>query len=77
MRIVVPITEWKSKYNAYIWMIHIPHTSSNGLTKDSAADASQVKAVSIKRFVEKIGYLSKIELDNTVTAIALCVGYSP
>jgi mRNA interferase MazF len=45
LRIVVPITEWDSQYSAYPWFVQITPTSTNGLRKESGADAFQVKRI--------------------------------
>jgi mRNA interferase MazF len=75
--IVVPITGWKPKFERHFWMVKIPASTGNGLYKDSAATAIQVKSVSQNRFVEKRGQLTPLQLDEIAAAIALCVGYSP
>ena len=73
--IVVPLTEWDSRYEDMIWMTLIPFTPENGLSKDSAADAFQVKSVSHLRFRAKLGVLTDEQVENIAAAIALCVGY--
>src|SRR5437667_12210146 len=49
LKIVVPITEWKPRYSNYPWFVQLASTPTNGLTKDSGADAFQVKSVSETR----------------------------
>lgn len=75
MRIVVPITSWKPDFEFYPWMIRFPVTRRNGLAKSSGADASQVKAVSVKRFEKKLGIVTRSELEEIVAGIVLCIGY--
>jgi mRNA interferase MazF len=75
LRIVVPITGWQPQFTRYFWMTFLRPTSENGLTKDSAADAVQVKSLSLNRFQRKIGKLTSDELDEIAAVIALCVGY--
>ena len=58
-------------------MIHIPPNETNGLDKESAADAFQVKSLSRNRFVHKIGVLDEPKLDEIAAAVALCIGFSP
>jgi mRNA interferase MazF len=55
-------------------MIQIKVNPTNNLTKNSGADAFQVKSVSIERFIEPIGTVTPEELENIAAAIALCVG---
>ena len=43
LRVVVPLTDWKNRYEYSPWMIHILPSDSNGITKAVAADAFQVK----------------------------------
>lgn len=74
LRIVVPITEWDPKWSTVPWLIYLKSTARNGLTKDSAADAFQVKSLSLDRFVKKMGVLSADEMEQISAAVALCVG---
>lgn len=74
LRIVVPITDWKAHYSNYPWFVPLSATPSNGLTKDSGADAFQTKCLSESRFVRWLGAISVAELDDIAAAIALCVG---
>jgi mRNA interferase MazF len=74
LKIVVPITEWKPRYASLRWFAHLAPTRSNGLTKDSGADAFQVKSVSETRFLDRLGELTPAELDDIANAIAICVG---
>lgn len=55
LRVIVPITEWKERYNTADWMVKIERNTLNNLTKNSTADCFQVKSVSTTRFVSKIG----------------------
>src|SRR5438552_1027217 len=74
LRIVVPITDWKSSYAAYPWFVHLPASAGNGLAKDSGADAFQTKSLSVARFARRLGIVSETEIDAVASAIALCVG---
>src|ERR1043165_3044985 len=74
LRIVVPITDWKEHYFSYPWFTQISPSSSNGLIKDSGADAFQTKSLACDRFVRLIGKLTETELENIAQGIALCVG---
>jgi mRNA interferase MazF len=74
LRIVVPITEWNPKYAAYPWFVHLSPTAANGLTKESGADAFQVKSVSEGRLKRRLGSLPEDMLDEIAAAVALCVG---
>ena len=74
LRIVVPFTDWKPGYETLPWMINLKHTQSNGLSKESAADAFQVKSVSLQRFDRCIGRVNAEQLDEISQAVAFCIG---
>jgi mRNA interferase MazF len=74
LKIVVPITEWKPRYANYPWFVPLAPTHTNGLTKDSGADAFQVKSVSETRFLNRLGDLTPTQMDDIANAIAICVG---
>lgn len=74
LRMVVPVTDWKPQYASYPWFVLIPATASSGLSKDSGADAFQIKSLSLHRFTRRLG-AAPIELvDAGAAAVALCVG---
>ena len=74
LRIVVPITDWKPAYASYPWFVHLMPSATNGLAKESGADAFQVKSISEKRLAKCRGVLPAADLDNIAAAIAICVG---
>jgi mRNA interferase MazF len=74
LRIVVPITGWDSRYAANPWMIRVRPLKANGLTKESAADAFQVKSVSEGRLKKRLGTLMADEVEEIAAAIGLCIG---
>ena len=74
LKIVVPITEWKPRYASYPWFVPLAPTGSNGLTKDSGADAFQIKSLSETRFLDRLGELNAMQMDDIANAIAVCVG---
>src|SRR5947209_10946339 len=55
LQIVVPLTEWKPHYINASWLVAVSASAANGLSKDSAADAFQVKSVSEMRFTKRLG----------------------
>lgn len=77
LAIVVPLTEWKLHYAGFPWFVNVPATPTNGLAKESGADAFQVKSVSENRFQRQLGVLTDAQLDAIAAAIALVVGYNP
>ncbi len=74
LKIVVPITDWKPAFRNLVWFVHLSPTPDNGLSKDSGADAFQVKSVSESRFVQKLGEVTAGQLDDVAAAVAACVG---
>ncbi len=64
LKIIVPITDWKDRYEIAPWMIKIEPNSKNGLTKESSADCFQVRSVSQDRFVKRLGELSDSIMDE-------------
>jgi len=74
LRIVVPITTWNPIYINVTWLVHLPGSSKNGLSKDSAADAFQVKSLSVTRFLNKLGEIEDAQLTEIAEAVAICVG---
>ena len=73
--IVVPITAWKDIYENFPWITRLDPSQKNGLTKASGADSFQIKSVSNARMIQKLGSISKSQLDNIVSAVSLCIGY--
>jgi mRNA interferase MazF len=74
LRMIVPVTDWKPVYASYPWFVALPASATNGLSKDSGADAFQTKSVSESRFVRLLGEVTPSQLDEIAEAIALCVG---
>lgn len=75
LQIVVPITGWKPTFSNYFWMVNLQPSSQNGLSKESAADAFQVKSLSVNRFQSKLGMVTSDEVEEIAAAVALCIGY--
>ena len=65
LKIIIPITDWKPKYELAPWMVKIEPNSINGLTKTSSADCFQIRSLSQERLIKKIGSIDK----NTHTFI--------
>jgi mRNA interferase MazF len=71
LKIIVPITEWKSHYTIAPWMVKVSAKSQNGLSKASAADCFQVRSISQLRFVKKLGALQPNQMDEISQALAI------
>ena len=71
LAIVVPVTAWSSYWDENPFFVTLEPDSKNGLSKKSSVDCFQIRAISHKRFVEKIGNISKHEVNLVKKAIAL------
>ena len=72
LRVVVPLTDWKERYNSADWMTKIEVDSQNLLIKTSAADCFQVRSVSTNRFSHtKGGCLSDTNMKLIEKALAI------
>lgn len=74
LKIVVPITDWKTHYKDAPWFTHLSPAPQNGLIKASGADGFQVKSVSLDRFVSKLGDVDDDDLYIILNTVALCIG---
>ena len=73
VRVVMPITGWNESYRGYVWMTRLIPTPQNGLTKLSAADALQIRTVSLLRFLDKVGVLPADIVDRIAASVAICI----
>lgn len=69
LRVIVPITEWKDAFHGAIWMVRVDPDKENNLKKTSAIDTFQIRSVSTKRFLKKVGSLSPDLLQEIKIAI--------
>ncbi|MBW2604942.1 MAG: type II toxin-antitoxin system PemK/MazF family toxin [Deltaproteobacteria bacterium] len=70
LRVIVPITEWKENFYGAVWMVKIDPNGYNNLTKASAAfDCFQIRSISTRRFLRKIGSVSPKILNEIKTAV--------
>lgn len=69
LKVIVPITAWKDRYQGTIWMVRIEPDSKNKLTKLSAIDTFEIRSISTKRLLRKIGSVSSNLLGEVKTAI--------
>ena len=69
LKVVVPITEWKDRFQGAMWMVKINPDSENKLAKASAIDTFQIRSVSTRRFLSKTGSVTKEILDEIKIAI--------
>lgn len=70
LKIIVPLTDWKDRYDIAPWMIKIEPDSTNKLTKTSAGDCFQIRSVSEQRCIRKIGDVDSNTMADIRKAIA-------
>lgn len=70
LKIIVPLTNWKDRYEVAPWMIKIDPDKTNKLQKTSAADCFQVRSISTERFVRKTGRIDDETLDKIKDGLA-------
>jgi len=75
VRLVAPFTGWQEYFEGNLWHVQVSPTQQNGLEKESAADALQVRSVDTSRFTEKLGRMHPPRLEEVVTAVALVIEY--
>jgi mRNA interferase MazF len=69
LKIIVPITDWKDRYDIAPWMVKLEPNTTNGLTKVSSADCFQIRSLSQERLIKKIGNIDNTTLDEIKEAI--------
>ncbi len=74
LRVIVPFTDWKERYNVAPWMIKVEPNAGNGLAKPSAADAFQIRSLSTERIINRLGMLSSYKLEEILNAIESVIG---
>lgn len=62
LKVIVPITDWKSHYSTADWMVQLIPDATNKLSKTSAADCFQVRSLSESRMIRKIGEVPAIQM---------------
>jgi len=55
LKVIVPITDWKDRYEMASWMVKMIPNNQNKLSRISSADCFQVRSVAEERLVRKIG----------------------
>ena len=66
---IVPITDWKDRYEIAPWMIQISPSAENGLTKISSVDCFQIRSISQIRFVKKLGIVDTLTSEKIKIAL--------
>ena len=69
LRVVIPLTGWQPKFANWLWQVRLDPSPANGLVKLSSADTFQVRSVSVRRFVQRLGTLSDAEVARVAAGI--------
>jgi mRNA interferase MazF len=69
LKVIVPFTDWKDRYDQAPWMVRVDSNEQNGLSKPSAADALRIRSVSQQRLVKKLGILSPVQVAKIIQAV--------
>lgn len=77
LAIVVPVTAWSSYWEKNPFFVSLEPDPKSGVKKKSVVDCFQIRAVSHKRFTEKIGEISNDEIDQIKRSIALILDIEP
>ncbi|NIA09729.1 MAG: type II toxin-antitoxin system PemK/MazF family toxin [Nitrospiraceae bacterium] len=77
LAIAVPVTAWNPYWEENPFFVSLEPNSNNGLEKKSVVDCFQIRAISHKRFAEKIGNISETEIDLIKKSIALILDIDP
>lgn len=70
LKIIVPVTDWKERYEIAPWMVNLLPDKDNNLSKESAADCFQVRSLSESRFIKKIGKIGSKQFDEIKEALS-------
>ncbi len=70
LKVIVPLTDWKDRYDIAPWMVKIMPDKSNNLSKPSAADCFQVRSISELRFTKKLGKISATQQEKIKAGLA-------
>jgi len=76
LKIVVPLTAWKIEREKYLWFVTLNPNTENGLDKKSSADLLQVRSVSVRRFIRKLGFIRAAQMEDMLQALAIVLEWA-
>lgn len=71
LKIIVPLTDWKERYDIAPWMVKIIPDSDNKLSKTSSADCFQIRSVAEERLIKRIGIVEINSMHEIRKALAI------
>ena len=77
LAIVVPVTEWDPRWGQNPFFVPLEPGGKSGLKKKSAVDCFQIRAISRRRFAEKIGEISGEAMDKIRSSLSLILDIDP
>ncbi len=69
LKVIIPITDWKDRFNIAPWMVKIEANTTNGLSKTSCADCFQIRSLSQERLINKLGDIDTQTLNEIKEAV--------
>lgn len=75
IKLVAPITGWKSAFASSLWHVRVIPDKVNGLDKESSADVLQLRGVDTQRFIRYIGRVTPALMEEITAAIAAVIEY--
>ena len=76
IRLIAPITDRKDYFTNNLWHVRLDPDTENGLVKPSAVDALQLRGIDRRRFIRRLGRVSRVALDEVILAIATVIEYA-
>ncbi len=67
----MPVTGWQPRWDGNPFFLTIDPEPHHGLRKKSAIDCFQMRPLSHRRFIKRLGMLSVEEMDRIKAAVAL------
>ncbi len=75
LKVIVPITAWKPEFDGNQWHVKISPRPSNGLSKESVADALHLRSVGVERFLARRGRLDALDMEEIAAAVATIIEF--
>ena len=71
LKVIVPITDWKDVFATRPWMVEILPNSRNRLAKPSGIDTFQIRSLSERRLIRKLGIADQGVMEKIVQALSI------
>ena len=73
IKLGVPITEWQASFANHLWHVPVEPNGRNGLTKKSALDVLQLRALAMDRFIQRRGTVESGLMAEVTAAVAALI----